>query len=143
MKKPLFVMLAAAAVTLPALALAAPEQGRRGQMLERHFQEMDLDQNGRISEQEMDAHRAARFDRADSDRDGLISEAEFMAARQARGEERARLIFAYMDTNDDGALSLEEIAQRRPAFAQLDVDGDGSVTLEELRAQRPHGRQRN
>ena len=143
MSKPLFVTLAAAAVTLPALALAAPEQGRRGEMLQQHFQEMDLDQDGRISEQEMAEHRAARFARADRDGDGLISEAEFMAARQARGEERARLFFAYMDTNGDGALSLEEIAQRRPAFAQLDADGDGSVTLEELRATKPPRRQRN
>ncbi len=143
MRKPLFIVLATAVVTLPTMALAAPEEGRRGKMLEQRFQEMDLDQDGRISEQEMAEHRAARFDRADGNGDGLISEAEFMAARQARGEERARRIFTFMDSNGDGALSLEEVAQRRPVFAQLDVDGDGSLTLEELRAARPHKRQRN
>lgn len=63
--------------------------------------------------------------------------------QRATPEER----FKKLDTNSDGALSLEEwkaspMAQRdatkaEAAYKKVDADGDGKVTLEEFKAHRP------
>ena len=55
-------------------------------------------------------------------------------AAQAR-DHGERPDFATLDTNGDGALSLEELqAQGEARFSAVDTDGDGALSAEELTA---------
>jgi Ca2+-binding EF-hand superfamily protein len=53
--------------------------------------------------------------------------------RGAKGSVMTKMMFALMDANGDGKLSLEEwqAAQER-IFKAMDANKDGSVTLEEM-----------
>jgi Ca2+-binding EF-hand superfamily protein len=45
-----------------------------------------------------------------------------------------RIMFAVMDSNGDGALSLDEVRDfQQRIFDGVDDDGDGRVTMEEIR----------
>ena len=57
-------------------------------------------------------------------------------AVSAQPDQRERPDFATLDTNGDGALTLEELQARGEArFAEMDTDGDGALSAEELIAQ--------
>jgi Ca2+-binding EF-hand superfamily protein len=47
-----------------------------------------------------------------------------------------------LDTNHDGQLSAEEIANAPASLKKLDKNGDGKLTADELRPRRPSGRSR-
>ena len=47
-----------------------------------------------------------------------------------------------LDTNHDGELSAQEIAQAPKSLLTLDVNGDGKLDREELRPPRPEGEAR-
>ena len=48
-------------------------------------------------------------------------------------------IIAALDTNHDGILSAEEIANASASLLKLDKNGDGQLTPDELRPPRPPG----
>jgi hypothetical protein len=48
-------------------------------------------------------------------------------------------LMAVLDTNHDGILSAEEIANAPKSLLLLDKNGDGQLTPEELRPPRPEG----
>ncbi|SFR57482.1 EF-hand domain-containing protein [Litoreibacter janthinus] len=106
------------------------------------FEELDADGNGSITEAEMQAHRAARFTTADTDGDGSLSRAELEAQMSAdKGDRMGRRLdrmIDRLDTDKNGALSQEELAQAggerkgRGGFSRLDKDGDGAVSKAEF-----------
>lgn len=108
----------------------------------------DTDGDGRITAEEIEARKAARFAEADADGDGGLSPEELVALDEAIRMEvqlaRAAQRIERFDDNGDGLLQSEEIEARTPRIApifdRLDTDGDGGISQEELGAvQGGHG----
>lgn len=127
----LFATSIAASVSLPALAAEG-----RGQHAS--FEELDLNADGFVTLDELEAAQQTRFDTADTDGDGVLSEAELAVQIQERGAERAermaRRMLQHLDDNNDGVLSSDE-AQRRDLNRMInraDTDDDNAISAEEF-----------
>lgn len=114
-----------------------------GPMAQFDFAALDTDKDGKITQAEMTAWRAAQVVGVDADKDGKLSADELKAMNMARMEERAAnmatQMIARLDVDGDGLLGVEEMAARPgPAmmFDRIDADGDGAVTQEEVDAAR-------
>jgi hypothetical protein len=58
-----------------------------------------------------------------------------MRGHHMMGDHMLRMMIILMDTDGDGALSLEEVqAVTERFFNAMDADGDGRLTLDEIRA---------
>ena len=90
---------------------------------------------GPPSPQEMEAAQAATFDEADADGNGMLSLEEFKTFESLLRQKMAQ---HFKEARPDGAAP-----PRLPAmdpeqhFKQLDTNGDGAVSLDELQAERP------
>jgi Ca2+-binding EF-hand superfamily protein len=109
-------------------------------MMER-FDAIDADKDGKVTEAEIAAFRAARFTAADLDKNGSLSAEELsamqMAEMQTRMGQRASKMIERLDGNADGQLSAEEFAemgQKKSPFERADADGDGAVSKAEVEA---------
>ncbi len=104
------------------------------------FAAADADGDGRLTADEMKAHRAARIADLDADKDGRISAEEMIARdmKEAEARIRARVgkMMERMDADGDGALTAAEVmAMPMPGermFGWLDKDGDGAVSKAEF-----------
>lgn len=134
--------------------------------LEGRFAKMDVDKDGKLTQQDRDAMRAQRIDTRfaalDTDRNGQVSKAEFAAAKQTRAEagkpgEREGRGWGGRgrhhgpgkggmmhggpggrgDANKDGTVTKAEfMAGPLAMFAKADTNKDGSVSAEEMKAGR-------
>ncbi len=108
---------------------------------------------GPITKEDMLADATMHFEKADINGDGVLSEGEMATAaaekhpegapRRGRGnaKQAASAMFARQDSNNDGAISLEEsLAHAEARFDRVDADGDGVLTEEERAAARADGR---
>lgn len=110
------------------------------------FAEIDANGDGKITKEELAAHRAARAAALDADKDGKISAAELQAQIEARMSARAADMAARMiemrDTDGDGLLSAAELAEPPMGtmgdrmFDRADADDDGAITEDEVEAAR-------
>lgn len=81
------------------------------QGLQKHFEEVDLNKDGFVDAQELEAARQKRMQHnggkmgPDSDGDGKVSQAEFMA--------KVQQWFKRMDANNDGAITQDELRAQR------------------------------
>lgn len=140
MKTTLIAALALSAAATPLLAEDGPGPGggeRGGQF----FEMLDADDDGQVTQAEIDTQRSERFAEVDADGDGAVTKEEFTTRAAARATERAEAMFERLDADGDGALSrdtLEAGEGRGPLagrlFARLDTDGDGAVAREEFDA---------
>ena len=122
-----------------ALAHGDRDRGHRGLGKDFSFEEIDANGDQMISVEEVKAWRDAQFAEADADGDGAISQEEFEAAAQRKMEEmmsqRSARMFGWLDKNDDGALTPDEVdySERiEKMIDRLDSDDDGMVSMEEL-----------
>lgn len=120
------------------------KHGRKGGMgpMMPDFSAVDTNGDGKLTQEEMQAHAKARFDAADTNGDGKLSVDELAAAAQKREEERrakkAARMLERLDANNDGALSFDEMPGQQSRadrmFARMDADGDGAISKEEMDA---------
>lgn len=117
---------------------AGDKEGRKKGGRHFNFEQVDTNADGKITQEELDAHRAAKFAEADTDGDGTLSSEELAASadakKAARKEKRLERMIERHDTNGDGKLSAEEMAPKGESsmVEKLDTDGDGAVSKEEL-----------
>ena len=136
--------LAAALVASTAMADRGPgadRAGGQGPFAAFDFAAVDTNKDGKITLEEIAAHRTAEIAAADTDKDGLLSEAELSALNHKRLSDRAgsmatRMI-SRLDSDKDGKLSADEMQAARPAqrmFDRVDTDKDGALSEAEIAA---------
>ncbi|WP_415184029.1 EF-hand domain-containing protein [Phaeovulum sp.] len=113
--------------------------GQRGAMFD--FAKYDTDGDGKITQDEIRAVRAAEAAALDANGDGKISAEELvaqeMAGVQARVEARVKARIAAQDADGDGMLSAAELASRpmpMMMFDRFDTDNDGAISTAEMEA---------
>jgi hypothetical protein len=155
MKKTLVLAALIGSVAVGGVALAqdrgdrdGPRHGHRGSPEERvtmMMERFDANGDGQITVEEIEIHRAERFNAADTNGDGVIDAAEFEAAATQRAAdrvaERAAEMFARIDEDGDGQLTADDLGGREGRlFEHADENGDGILTEDELLNARPHRR---
>lgn len=133
------VLMTTLAVSIAAGSIAAGyERGADGHGPRHSFETLDINNDGRITPQEMGAHMDARFDKADLNGDGLVSADELRTRMQKRDTERMdRRISKMMqrhDANGDGLLNKDEMKSKRlnRMMKFVDENGDGSISKSEF-----------
>ncbi|MBB34016.1 MAG: hypothetical protein CME88_13115 [Hirschia sp.] len=116
---------------------AEKPESRRAEMAAKHIARFDTDGDGKVSEAEVEAFKAARFAEADANGDSKVTADElhaFHEAEKARREaERRAAFFARMDADGDGTLSEAEFVTIKPGrFDRMDRDDDGFIEAGEF-----------
>ena len=152
MKKTLMtmtLMTSALAVGFGAVAVAqdAPMKRERGGFDRGHgpfpmmMDKLDLNSDGEITAEEIEAHDAAMFAEMDADGDGVVTGAEMTAHHDAKREEMRRKMeerrqakmIEHLDQDGDGVISAEEFASRpKRGFDMADTNGDGVIDADEI-----------
>ena len=133
-------LLALGGTSLAVTAVDAREGGPHGAMFDIEFSDLDVDGDGSITAEDIEAVRQARFAEMDADDDGTVSPAEFeafLAAQSAeRGNPMGQRFVSRLDNNNDGSISIEEFRFGRAGGGRMldraDADGDGAVSAEEF-----------
>lgn len=123
------IVLSAVAVTGTTVLAAGPEDREPVS-----FQELDANNDGQVTQEEMLAHRNQRFTQADTDGDGQLSVEEMQAAAQQRANDKVTRMFEKHDANSDGFLSDDELPKPRRAdkmFDRMDADNSGGISEQE------------
>jgi ElaB/YqjD/DUF883 family membrane-anchored ribosome-binding protein len=97
---------------------------------------IDTDNNGELSQAEIEAEMAADFAEQDSDADGSVSAEEFLNAAGVEvtdsSLEQATRVLNSIDGDDDGQIQFEDVEDRVEQTAsireEIDSDGDGEVS---------------
>jgi len=96
----------------------------------------DVNQDGSISLDEVQAVKTDFFQQADTDKNGSLSVEEFEVASLKYNEEmfklKMRKRFQRLDNNADGILSSTELVGITPVLDRLDTDANGIISNEEL-----------
>ncbi len=109
-----------------------PRGGFRGG---RMFETFDANDDGRITQAEIDAFRKGQFDEHDANKDGKLTLQEYQNLWLA--VMRERMVDAFQRHDDDGnaEVTLEEFSERFSRMVRrLDGDGDGAITRDDLRS---------
>lgn len=145
LKKTTVAILGTAVVlTASAGAFAHDKKGgdREGRGSMHMFERADANSDEKLDFVEFSTPMTERFDELDADSNGIITEAEIDAASEGKGR-RAERIAKRLDGDDNGEITKAELEERQKAmFARLDVDEDGFVTLDEAKKMKRGGGKR-
>jgi Ca2+-binding EF-hand superfamily protein len=140
------LLLATGVVALGATALAGASLadrgwgrhhggwGHHGGSGERLFEAFDVNQDGTLTQAEVDQARQAKLAEFDADGDGSLNLEEYQALWLDAMRERMVDQFQSHDDDGDGVVTVEEFGDRFSSIViRFDSDGDGTVTTNELR----------
>lgn len=104
----------------------------------RHFESMletyDSNEDGKLTQAEIDAVRAERLAKFDSDGDGQLNLQEYEALWLDAMRERMVDRFQRHDDDGDGQVTVEEFGERFSRMvARQDRNGDGAISREDFR----------
>lgn len=123
----------ALATPLPAFATSGDDESLKH--VQKRFERLDRDHNGRLTMAEVQRARGRCFRRSDRNRDRHLNPDEFAVMLHDTSRSTADRRFATLDANDDRRLSYDEFMARPVRlFALIDSDGDGGLTLAEARS---------
>jgi Ca2+-binding EF-hand superfamily protein len=147
------IVVALTAASLAAasfLVFGAPSGPHEGHFAER-LRTADTNGDGMISRAEAQAGLpmiARHFDQIDANRDGQITQDELRAfheQRRAAMEQKRAEHWKKIDTDGDGRISRAEAQANAPRLAEhfdaIDANRDGFITPDELRAAHRHHHQ--
>ncbi|MDB6022766.1 MAG: h [Pedosphaera sp.] len=104
---------------------------------------LDANHDGIISADEI-ANAVAALKTLDKNGDGQLTKDEYLPPHPPRGQGNGGghqrpvpPIVAALDTNGDGIISADEIANAVAALTKLDKNGDGQLTMDEVMGPRP------
>lgn len=116
-----------------------PSDGPRQPWILVHAKEIDLDQDGTITRDEIVGEAEKSFGGYDTDKNGELSELELKAKGSVRSA-MGGFIRGHsdeLDRDNDGVLTLKEVIDNATKmFRRIDSDSDGIITQPELEASR-------
>jgi len=113
---------------VPAILLAGEAPGTN-----RFLQTFDSNNDGKVTQEEIDKVKSDLFAKYDSDGNGVLSLEEWQALRLDRMKDRISQRFNRHDSNGDGAISLDEfMAQSRHMMDRMDENGDHMIDQSEM-----------
>lgn len=105
----------------------------------RMFETFDANDDGKITQAEIDAFRKGQFDEHDANNDGKLTLQEYQNLWLS--VMRERMVDAFQRHDDDGnaEVTLEEFSERFSRMVRrMDSDGDGAITRDDLRSRFGH-----
>lgn len=106
----------------------------------RFFEQFDANQDGRITQAEVDEVRRSRLSEFDQNGDGSLTLEEYQALWLDAMRERMVDRFQAHDDDGDGVVTAEEFGEPFDRMVgRLDADDDGEVTLDEMRQRGERG----
>ena len=107
--------------------------------------QFDLNGDGQVTQDELQALQSEFFDSADINADGFLTNEELQAAKETQAIQLISnnkfgcgLNFNRLDNNQDGLISKEEFVNNVPMFDQFDLDNNGIIVAKELILKKPH-----
>jgi Ca2+-binding EF-hand superfamily protein len=126
-----FIAIALGLAGVAGTAIAAEPRLPR---VQKFFERIDADKDGKVTLAEFAPVAEKRFLREDANKDGQITAAEIDEAMKRQMERRRDMMMAAMDTDKNGTISKLEFDQFLGALMKgADSNADGGVSLDEAR----------
>jgi Ca2+-binding EF-hand superfamily protein len=126
-----FIIVALGLAGIAGAAIAAEPRLPR---VQKFFERMDADKDGKVTLAEFAPLAEKRFLREDADKDGQVTTAEIDEALKKQMERRRNMMLAAMDADRNGTITKAELDQFVSAMVKgADANADGGVSLDEAR----------